>query len=290
MTVPGQVGHASWINTDDLEWAYGGHYGTQGQIDLGIRFANQLATIPVPEPGSLSLLVVFGLLLTAPACWHYRGLLRMPRKCRHFAAYRSGLYRLPSKGQRNVISTPHQPGLPAPNCRRTMVIVNRATMLIAALFAMGIPLDARSDPPSVSSPPAVAAPRLQLARGEDGKVTLAFTPLKGATTYAVRVVDAHGKPEVIENVEVADFTVHGLTNDREYRFAVRGLFDGRAGPWSNELSTRPAAQPGWDTLREAFTSGNPTRNTNPFVMIHGMSRRPNCGQFCGRPTMVDSRE
>ena len=44
MTVPGKVGHASWINTDDLQqnptepW----HYGTQGQIDLGKRFANRL--------------------------------------------------------------------------------------------------------------------------------------------------------------------------------------------------------------------------------------------------------
>jgi hypothetical protein len=47
MTIPGKVGHASWINTDDLEqnpkepW----HYGTQGQIDLGTRFANQFVRI-----------------------------------------------------------------------------------------------------------------------------------------------------------------------------------------------------------------------------------------------------
>jgi hypothetical protein len=34
-------GNASWIDTDDLKWAYYGHYGTQGQIDLGIRFANE---------------------------------------------------------------------------------------------------------------------------------------------------------------------------------------------------------------------------------------------------------
>jgi hypothetical protein len=33
--------NSSWIDTDDLTWAYYGHYGTQGQIDLGIRFANQ---------------------------------------------------------------------------------------------------------------------------------------------------------------------------------------------------------------------------------------------------------
>jgi hypothetical protein len=34
-------GNASWIDTDDLQWGYYGHYGTKGQIDLGIRFANQ---------------------------------------------------------------------------------------------------------------------------------------------------------------------------------------------------------------------------------------------------------
>jgi hypothetical protein len=41
--VPALVGNASWINTDDLKWGYYGHYGTQGQIELGIRFANQFA-------------------------------------------------------------------------------------------------------------------------------------------------------------------------------------------------------------------------------------------------------
>ena len=55
-TVPGIVGHASWINTDDLQISptYVGHYGTQGQIDLGSRFAGKFA--PTPEPSELSLL------------------------------------------------------------------------------------------------------------------------------------------------------------------------------------------------------------------------------------------
>jgi hypothetical protein len=57
MTVPGQVGHASWINTDSLEWAYGGHYGTRGQIDLGLLFANQFTPVPTPEPSTLVLLL-----------------------------------------------------------------------------------------------------------------------------------------------------------------------------------------------------------------------------------------
>ena len=39
--------NVSWINTDDLQTAYEGHYGTQGQIDLGIRFANAFDPSPV---------------------------------------------------------------------------------------------------------------------------------------------------------------------------------------------------------------------------------------------------
>jgi hypothetical protein len=53
----GQVGHATWINTDSLEWAYGGQYGTQGEIDLGLLFANQFTPIPTSEPSTLVLLL-----------------------------------------------------------------------------------------------------------------------------------------------------------------------------------------------------------------------------------------
>jgi hypothetical protein len=45
------VANASCVNTDDLEKAYYEHYGTQGQIDLGIRFANEFT--PAPEPSTL---------------------------------------------------------------------------------------------------------------------------------------------------------------------------------------------------------------------------------------------
>jgi hypothetical protein len=68
--VPGQVGHASWIDTDNLDvWpigsAYQGHFDTRGQIDLGIRFANALT--PLPEPGAMVLLAtsLIGLLAYA---------------------------------------------------------------------------------------------------------------------------------------------------------------------------------------------------------------------------------
>jgi hypothetical protein len=77
MTVPGKVGHASWINTDDLEQnpAQPWHYGTQGQIDLGIRFANAIAAIPVPEPSMLTLAGT-GLLAWAGYWWRKRNLAR----------------------------------------------------------------------------------------------------------------------------------------------------------------------------------------------------------------------
>lgn len=55
------VGNASWVNTDDLEWAYYGHYGTQGQIDLGIRFAEAM-TIPEPSTCVLAVIAILCLL------------------------------------------------------------------------------------------------------------------------------------------------------------------------------------------------------------------------------------
>lgn len=49
-----QVANASCITTDDLQKAYYEHYGTQGQIDLGTRFANEFT--PAPEPSTLVML------------------------------------------------------------------------------------------------------------------------------------------------------------------------------------------------------------------------------------------
>jgi hypothetical protein len=57
--IPLEVSNTACFATDDLQQAYGGHYGTQGQIDLGIRFADQF--IQTPEP-SLLVLALTGLL------------------------------------------------------------------------------------------------------------------------------------------------------------------------------------------------------------------------------------
>ena len=143
--------------------------------------------------------------------------------------------------------------------RLALVIVLLVGLLCATIAAASLAQSQASD----------LAPTLQLARGEDGKVTLAFTAVAGAKEYAVRAIADDGKTEIIPNVEVTDYTVHGLVNGHKYRFAVCAVFDGRNGSWSNKLSATPVDQPGWDTLREAFTSSNPTRNSNPFTMVLG---------------------
>ena len=40
--------NVTWIDTDDLSLAYAGHYGTQGQIELGTRFALEFGELPIP--------------------------------------------------------------------------------------------------------------------------------------------------------------------------------------------------------------------------------------------------
>lgn len=113
------------------------------------------------------------------------------------------------------------------------------------------------------------APRLLLARGEDGKATLSFSSVPGAKTYVIRVASGDGRTDFIEDVEVVDYTVHGLRNNLTYRFAVAAESDGRRGPWSNELPAMPVDEPSWIVLRDAFLSRNPTRSSNPFTMVHG---------------------
>ena len=71
VTVPGEVGNAAWVDTDDLQMSSStpGHYGTQGQIDLGIRFANDF--VQAPEPSAL-VLAGIGLLTVAGYWWWKR--------------------------------------------------------------------------------------------------------------------------------------------------------------------------------------------------------------------------
>lgn len=152
---------------------------------------------------------------------------------------------------------------------KTTTIKSTRQAGLLVFLAVGMIVSADVDRSRAEPQSSGTAPTLRLARGEDGKATLAFTPVAGATAYAVRVATGDGKDDVIEDVEVVDYSVHGLTNGRDYRFAVCAVFDGRKGPWSNELSARPVDQPGWEMLREAFASANPTRNSNPFTMVHG---------------------
>jgi hypothetical protein len=55
------ISNSSCIDTDDLEKAYYEHYGTQGQIDLGLRFANQFTSVPEPATWILIATGLFGL-------------------------------------------------------------------------------------------------------------------------------------------------------------------------------------------------------------------------------------
>ena len=55
--------NVSWFSTDELEYAYVGHFGTQGQIDLGNLFAAEFPS-PTPEPAAL-VLTTTGMLVLA---------------------------------------------------------------------------------------------------------------------------------------------------------------------------------------------------------------------------------
>ena len=151
------------------------------------------------------------------------------------------------------------------------IILNPTHKTAVFTITLALAMSCGDDPASsfAQSQQNDAAPRLRLARGEDGKVTLAFDAVADADAYRIRIAGDDKHAEIVENVSVTDYTVHGLKNGRDYRFAVRAVFDGRKGPWSNELSARPVDQPDWDTLAEAFASTNPTRTTNPFTFVHG---------------------
>jgi hypothetical protein len=62
--------NAASFNTDDLEKAFYGHYGTAGQIELGLRFANFMY-VPVPEPSTF-VLGGIGLLGLIAYAWRKR--------------------------------------------------------------------------------------------------------------------------------------------------------------------------------------------------------------------------
>jgi hypothetical protein len=53
VSISSYISNSSSFGTDDLSWAYYGHYGTEGQIELGLRFAG--AFTPTPEPSTLAM-------------------------------------------------------------------------------------------------------------------------------------------------------------------------------------------------------------------------------------------
>lgn len=67
VTVPTLVAHTAWVNTDDLQISpeIPLHFGTQGQIDLGIRFAEKLTATPEPSTGILLFVGAVGCVLWA---------------------------------------------------------------------------------------------------------------------------------------------------------------------------------------------------------------------------------
>lgn len=75
-TVAELDGRAAWFPTDDLQIGeVGGHYGTQGQIDLGLLYAEKLS---VPEPSTLIILAA-----GSPALFgHLRKTWKLRRTCR----------------------------------------------------------------------------------------------------------------------------------------------------------------------------------------------------------------
>jgi hypothetical protein len=69
-TIAARVPNSAAFNTDDLQWAIYGHYGTQGQIDLGLRYAARFPA-PVPEP-STWMLIGTGFLGLVGLAWKNR--------------------------------------------------------------------------------------------------------------------------------------------------------------------------------------------------------------------------
>ncbi len=72
-TVAADTKNVAWIDTDDLSWAgaYNGHYGTQGQIILGKRFADKLLLVPEPDAVVLLLSCCFLALKRVPTALQF---------------------------------------------------------------------------------------------------------------------------------------------------------------------------------------------------------------------------
>jgi hypothetical protein len=52
-TLPSRIAGTKWVDTDDLPLAFNGHYGTQGQLTLGFRFAKAFAPKAIQKHGTV---------------------------------------------------------------------------------------------------------------------------------------------------------------------------------------------------------------------------------------------
>jgi len=130
-----------------------------------------------------------------------------------------------------------EPDMRRKAARRSIIAI--ACSLAAA--ASAAPLPAPEPVPAEGANPASGppAPRLLAARPEDGRATIRFSPVEGASFYRVRVIGPDGEERRIDRVETADYTVQGLENGRACRFTVSAVAGDREGPASAALEARP---------------------------------------------------
>ncbi|MFB3905051.1 MAG: glycosyl hydrolase [Acidobacteriota bacterium] len=114
----------------------------------------------------------------------------------------------------------------------------------------------------------VRAPEIREARGEHQRVVLSFAPVAGAKSYELRYSSEAGV-NTIPDVQITDYTVHGLKNGTTYRFEVAAVGPQGKSPFSAAVTASPTAEMSWAALKDAFRGQNPTRSSCPFWMLHG---------------------
>jgi hypothetical protein len=147
------------------------------------------------------------------------------------------------------------------NRRSFLSIVGTASLLRMPLWKA---VSAAAPPPREWGPPI-----LKSARAEHTGVVLSFTPVAGAVSYKVHYGPTGGPLNTVDDVQVTEYSLHGLNNGTSYIFSVVAVgSEGETEP-SNTLSATPTSEMDWDSLAGAFTGPNPTRSSCPFLIVHG---------------------